>query len=94
MAGQVSVKMPKTEICGPGGQTNGGKTYDCCARGLPAQHAYDLVYRHGLDVDESGTRLIMGSTTGTLWFSEDQGDSWSEVSAHLPPIYVTRFVAS
>ena len=71
---------------------DGGKTFDSCARGLPAQHAYDLVYRHGLDVDESGTRLIMGSTTGTLWVSEDQGDSWSEVSAHLPPIYVTRFV--
>jgi hypothetical protein len=28
MTGQVPVKMPKTEICGPGGQVNGGKTYD------------------------------------------------------------------
>jgi hypothetical protein len=34
----------------------------------------------------------MGSTTGSLWVSEDQGDSWQLVSAHLPPIYAVRFV--
>jgi hypothetical protein len=60
-------------------------------RGLPQEHAYDLVFRHALDVDESGDRLVMGSTTGNLWISEDQGDSWEVVSGHLPPIYCTRF---
>jgi len=27
-----------------------------------------------------------GSTTGSLWVSEDQGDTWQTVSEHLPPI--------
>ncbi len=71
---------------------DGGKSWDSLSRGLPSEHAYDIVYRHGLDVDDSGARLAMGSTTGSLWVSEDQGDAWQLLSAHLPPIYAVRFV--
>ncbi len=60
-------------------------------KGLPECQAYDLIYRHGLDVDETGDRLAFGSTTGGLWVSEDQGDSWQCVSVHLPPINAVRF---
>jgi len=59
--------------------------------GLPQSHAYDLVYRHGLDIDESGERLAFGSTTGAVWVSEDGGDSWSTISQHLPPVYAVAF---
>jgi hypothetical protein len=71
---------------------NGGKSFDVLRSGLPQEHAYDLVYRHGLDVDGTGDRLAFGSTTGTLWISEDQGDNWACVSHHLPPINSVRFV--
>jgi hypothetical protein len=71
---------------------DGGRSFDVLRRGLPQQHAYDLVYRHGLDVDPTGNSLAFGSTTGSLWVSEDQGDSWLCVSEHLPPIYCVRFV--
>lgn len=70
---------------------DGGRTYDILRKGLPQEHAYDLTYRHGLDIDESGDRLAFGSTTGSLWVTEDQGDSWLSVSEHLPPIYCVRF---
>ena len=63
-----------------------------CARVLPQQHAYDLVYRHGLDIDTDGATLAFGSTTGNLFVSEDQGDNWHNVSHYLPPIYCLRFV--
>src|SRR5262249_29595000 len=46
---------------------DGGRTFETLTRGLPQQHAYDLVYRHALDVDETGDRLAFGSTTGSLW---------------------------
>ncbi len=72
--------------------TDGGKTFDVIREGLPQHHAYDLVFRHALDVDETGERLVFGSTTGSLWVSEDGGRSWITVSSHLPPIYCTRFV--
>ena len=70
---------------------DGGKSFEVLGDGLPSPPAYDLVFRHGLDVDESGNRLVMGSTTGGLWISEDQGERWKEVSSNLPPIYCVRF---
>lgn len=70
---------------------DGGATFTTLSAGLPQEHAYDLIYRHGLDVDAEGARLAMGSTTGGLWFSEDGGDSWSTAPARLPPVYAVRF---
>lgn len=71
---------------------DGGRSFRMLSRGLPEAAAYDLVYRHGLDVDDTGDRVAVGSTTGGLWVSEDQGESWQELSAHLPPIHAVRFV--
>jgi photosystem II stability/assembly factor-like uncharacterized protein len=71
---------------------DGGATFETLTRGLPQDHAYDLVYRHALAVDGTGRRLAMGSTTGSLWISEDAGDSWITVSEHLPPVHAVIFV--
>jgi len=71
---------------------DGGRSFEVLTNGLPQRHAYDLTFRHGLDIDETGDRLVFGTTTGSLWISEDQGDSWKAVSEHLPPIYAVRFV--
>jgi hypothetical protein len=30
-----------------------GKTFERLARGLPQEHAYDLGYRHALDIDDT-----------------------------------------
>ena len=70
---------------------DGGESFDVLGNGLPQRDAYDLVYRHGLDVDDSGEQLLMGSTTGSLWYSGDGGDSFVAVSANLPPIHSVRF---
>ncbi len=73
---------------------DGGASFEILRKGLPQTGAYDLVYRHALAVDETGDRLVMGSTTGNLWLSEDQGDSWRDLSTQLPPIDALRFVPS
>ena len=70
---------------------DGGRSFDVLARGLPQTHAYDVVYRHALALDDAGELLAFGSTTGGLWVSEDQGDSWAAVTHTLPPIYAVRF---
>lgn len=70
---------------------DGGRSFETLRRGLPGADCYDLVYRHGLVVGRDGTQLLMGSTTGNLWASDDQGDRWTAVSGHLPPIYALRF---
>jgi hypothetical protein len=70
---------------------DGGKSFDVLRKGLPQSHAYDLVLRHALAIDETGDRLAFGSTTGGVWVSEDQGDSWQNVTNSLPPVYAVRF---
>lgn len=70
-----------------------GGHFDLLHEGLPKEPAYDLVYRHALDVAGDGERLAFGSTTGSLWVSEDQGESWQTVSKHLPPVLCVRFEA-
>lgn len=70
---------------------DGGRSFDTLREGLPQQHAYDLVYRHGLAVNRDGSLLAMASTTGGLWLSDDQGDHWRTLSLHLPPVYAVTF---
>ena len=70
-----------------------GATFDILSRGLPQEHAYDLVYRHALAIDESGDRLAFATTTGGLYVSEDQGEQWREITHNLPPAHAVRFVS-
>jgi hypothetical protein len=70
---------------------DGGQTFDVLGTGLPQEQAYDLVFRHALDVDGQGECLAFGSTTGSLFVSDDQGDSWQCVAQNLPPISCVRF---
>ena len=71
---------------------DGGQSFEELRNGLPQEHCYDIVFRHCLDVDETGDILAMGSSTGSLWTSENGGDSWDCLSNHLPQIYSVRFV--
>lgn len=68
---------------------DGGQSFDVLTEGLPQAHAYHLIYRHCLVVSEDAAhpQLAMGSTTGSLWTSADQGERWTRISADLPPIY-------
>ena len=70
---------------------DGGKSFEILTEGLPQKHAYDVVYRHALAIDDSGLRLAFGSTTGGLWVSEDGGERWSEITHTLPPVYAVTF---
>lgn len=71
---------------------DGGKTFETLTNGLPTNPAYDLVFRHGMDLSASGNDLVVGSSTGGLWVSEDQGDTWSEAACRLPPVHAVRWL--
>ncbi|ODP31440.1 sialidase [Pandoraea sp. ISTKB] len=71
---------------------DGGESFTTLSQGLPDVPSYDLIYRHGLDIDATGSTLAMGSTTGALWIGENAGEQWQSLSTHLPPIYAVRFV--
>jgi photosystem II stability/assembly factor-like uncharacterized protein len=86
------LRMPRGGALAVTRTGDGGKTWETLRDGLPQRDAFDLVYRHGLDVDATGTQLAMGSTTGALWTSDNAGERWQLVNAHLPPIYAVRLV--
>lgn len=70
---------------------DGGRSFRSLGYGLPPKDAYHLVYRHALACSDDGRALAMGSTTGGLWFSEDEGQLWHCLSRDLPPIAQVRF---
>jgi hypothetical protein len=86
------MRMPRDGALAVSRTRDGGKTFETLRAGLPQRDAFDLVYRHGLDVDATGTRLAMGSTTGALWTSDNAGEDWRLANAHLPPIYTVAFI--
>lgn len=69
--------------------SDGGQSWQLLRNGLPQQNAYDIVYRHALDV--TGDCLSFGSSTGNLYVSEDRGETWECLGNNFPPIYSVRF---
>ncbi len=71
--------------------SDGGDSFSVARAGLPQQQCYDLVYRHGLAVSGDGQRLLMASTTGGVWASDNAGASWQAISNTMPPVYAVCF---
>jgi len=70
---------------------DGGGSFEVLSNGLPQKDAYDLTFRHAMDVGDEGNQLAFGSTTGSLWVSENQGEDWETINEHLPPVYCVRW---
>ena len=68
---------------------DGGKTWTEQRDGLPQNNCFDIVLRHGLDVRDK--ELIFGTSGGSLYVSENEGDSWNCLSNHLPRVFSARF---
>jgi hypothetical protein len=65
---------------------NSGKSWDEKRTGLPTP-AYFTVLREGMASDqEDPCGVYVGTTTGHLYYSRDQGENWSKVTDALPPI--------
>jgi photosystem II stability/assembly factor-like uncharacterized protein len=64
-----------------------GDSWRPLTRGLPQEGAYLGVLREGMSMDtldEPG--LYFGTSTGQVFASTDEGESWSEIATHLPGI--------
>jgi photosystem II stability/assembly factor-like uncharacterized protein len=67
---------------------NGGDDWQALARGLPQENAYLNVFREGLATDGlDPAGVYVGTGTGQLFYSRDEGDNWQTLSDTLPPIY-------
>ena len=64
-----------------------GASWERQDQGLPPEHAYWTVYRQALANDGQPTvGLYLGTSSGELWHSADEGGSWKLIARHLPDI--------
>jgi len=67
--------------------TNSGKSWRRSTKGLPGPGAYVTVLREGMAVDAADPLgVYVGTSTGQLFASRDEGESWKMISDFLPPI--------
>lgn len=66
-----------------------GESWQSLDKGLPQENAYDCVLRDSF-TSASESELAFGTTGGSLYFSDDNGDSWETVANHLPRITCVR----
>jgi photosystem II stability/assembly factor-like uncharacterized protein len=64
-----------------------GSSWQRLDQGLPQQDAHLGVLREGLAIDSYDVPgLYFGTSTGQVFASADEGDSWSEIASYLPAI--------
>jgi photosystem II stability/assembly factor-like uncharacterized protein len=65
---------------------NGGKDWAASDKGLP-EHAYFGVLREAVTVDEEEPGgVYCGTSTGQVYYTRNEGDSWDEMVHNLPRI--------
>jgi hypothetical protein len=70
---------------------NGGKTWKRLDAGLPARDAWWTVKRQAMTADtRDPVGLYLGTTSGELWMSRNEGDRWNCIARHLPEIYAVE----
>ncbi|HEX5449601.1 MAG TPA: hypothetical protein VFW85_06045 [Gaiellaceae bacterium] len=64
-----------------------GSSWQRLDNGLPKSEAYVGVLRQGMVADTYDTPgVYFGTSTGQVFASNDEGDSWNEIANYLPPI--------
>jgi hypothetical protein len=71
-----------------GRSRDGGQTWELLTKGLPQANVYSLILREAMTSDEHDPAgIYFGTTTGTVFYTRDAGDSWQVLAQHLPSIY-------
>ena len=67
--------------------SDAGESWRRLDRGLPQRDAHLGVLREGLAIDTYDVPgLYFGTSTGQVFASADEGESWSEIASYLPAI--------
>lgn len=67
---------------------DGGESWARLDAGLPAEQAWFTVKRQALSVDGfDPAGVYFGTSSGEVWGSADEGESWTCLVRHLPEIY-------
>jgi photosystem II stability/assembly factor-like uncharacterized protein len=96
----IPLSHPEEGRYAPGGslgvwRTNdSGESWQRHGDGLPQENAFVGVYREAMAVDRlDPAGVFFGTSTGQLYGSVDEGETWSVVAENLPPIWGVEAVA-
>ena len=96
----IPLSHPEEGRYAPGGslgvwRTNdSGDSWQRHGDGLPQENAFVGVYREAMAVDRlDPVGVFFGTSTGQLYGSADEGETWSVVAENLPPIWGVEAVA-
>ena len=73
---------------------DGGASWERLDRGLPPGQAWLTVLRQCMAVDRHDpVGVYFGTTTGEIWASRDEGESWTCIAPYLPQILTVEQAA-
>ena len=71
-----------------GARATAARRWQALRDGLPQQNTFFGVLRQAMTTDRlDPAGVYFGTNTGALFASADEGDSWSCIAQHLPPIH-------
>ena len=66
---------------------DGGSSWQDMRKGLPQENAHLGVLRQGMTIDKHDVPgVYFGTSTGQVFASADEGETWSEIASYLPSI--------
>jgi photosystem II stability/assembly factor-like uncharacterized protein len=72
---------------------DGGATWERQDVGLPSEQAWFTVKRQCMSTDQADPLgLYVGTSSGEIFASRDEGASWSSIARHLPHVYCVEAV--
>ncbi|HTU01114.1 MAG TPA: hypothetical protein VMG58_04835 [Candidatus Sulfotelmatobacter sp.] len=93
----ASTVWPRTS---PGGRPaafhsrDGGRSWVRQSNGFPEGQGWLTVLRQAMKCDAAEpVGLYVGTTSGEIWASRDEGESWRPVASHLPPVLALEVIA-
>ncbi len=70
---------------------NGGGSWKRLDTGMPSSQAWWTVKRQAMTADaRDPVGLYLGTTSGELWMSRDEGNRWACIARNLPEIYAVE----
>lgn len=84
-------RMPPEDRCRVYRTTDAGESWHPLATGLPQERAYLTVLRDAMCTDDEPVAgVYLGTRTGEVFASADEGESWASIARHLPDVLSVR----
>lgn len=72
-----------------------GESWERRSGGFPEGKVWWTVKRQAMTADRADrVGLYFGTTSGEVWASADEGESWNSIASHLPEIYAIEAVTA